>query len=85
MAAHLLPLDVENTAMGSQLDALNQWVMDVARLTQPDRIQWCDGSDSEFAELVQQMESDGTLLPLNERTHPRSRSDTRTSNSSPTA
>jgi phosphoenolpyruvate carboxykinase (GTP) len=72
MAAHLLPLDVENTAMGSQLDALNQWVMDVARLTQPDRIQWCDGSDSEFAELVQQMEGDGTLLPLNAETHPRS-------------
>jgi phosphoenolpyruvate carboxykinase (GTP) len=32
--------------MGTQLDALNQWVMDVAKLTQPDRIQWCDGSDS---------------------------------------
>jgi len=58
--------------MGSQLEALNQWVMDVARLTQPDRIQWCDGSDTEFAELVKQMESDGTLLPLNEQTHPRS-------------
>ena len=40
MAAHLLPLDVENNAMGSQLDTLNQWVMDVARLTQPDRIHW---------------------------------------------
>jgi phosphoenolpyruvate carboxykinase (GTP) len=72
MAAHLLPLDVENTAMGSQLDALNRWVMDVARLTQPDRIHWCDGSDSEFAELVSQMEADGTLLPLNDETHPRS-------------
>ncbi|UHQ19758.1 phosphoenolpyruvate carboxykinase (GTP) [Lysobacter sp. KIS68-7] len=58
--------------MGSQLEALNQWVMDVARLTQPDRIQWCDGSDTEFAELVKQMESDGTLLPLNSETHPRS-------------
>jgi phosphoenolpyruvate carboxykinase (GTP) len=69
---NLSPLEVENTAMGSQLDALNQWVMDVALLTQPDRIQWCDGSDSEFEELVAQMESDGTLLPLNPETHPRS-------------
>jgi phosphoenolpyruvate carboxykinase (GTP) len=67
-----IPLDVENTAMGSQLEALNQWVMDVARLTQPDRIQWCDGSDTEFEELVQHMEADGTLLPLNSDTHPRS-------------
>lgn len=58
--------------MGSQLDVLNQWVMDVARLTQPDRIHWCDGSDSEFAELVAGMEADGTLLKLNKKTHPRS-------------
>ena len=58
--------------MGSQLDALNQWVMEVARLTQPDRIQWCDGSDSEHAELVERMQADGTLLPLNDGTHPNS-------------
>ncbi len=56
--------------MGSQLDTLNQWVMEVARLTQPGRIQWCDGSDSEYAELVAQMQVDGTLLPLNADTHP---------------
>ena len=72
MAARLSPLDTESTTMGSQLDALNQWVMDVARLTQPDRIQWCDGSDSEFEALVAQMEGDGTLIPLNPETHPRS-------------
>ena len=58
--------------MGSQLDALNQWVMEVARLTQPDRIQWCDGSDTEHAELVERMQADGTLLPLNDGTHPNS-------------
>ena len=58
--------------MGTQLDALNQWVMDVAKLTQPERIQWCDGSDSENAALLAQMEADGTLLRLNEQTHPNS-------------
>ena len=58
--------------MGSQLDTLNQWVLEVALLTQPDRIHWCDGSDSEFAALTAQMEADGTLLPLNPKTHPRS-------------
>ena len=56
--------------MGSQLDALNQWVMEVARLTQPERIQWCDGSDSEHAELIALMQADGTLVPLNAETHP---------------
>ena len=52
------------------LDALNAWVADVARLTQPARIQWCDGSDTEYAELIAQMQADGTLLPLNADTHP---------------
>jgi phosphoenolpyruvate carboxykinase (GTP) len=60
-----------NTAE-SRLDELNQWVLEVALLTQPDRIQWCDGSDSEFATLTAMMEADGTLLPLNPQTHPRS-------------
>ena len=52
------------------LDALNAWVAEVARLTQPARIHWCDGSDSEYAELIAQMQADGTLLPLNAETHP---------------
>lgn len=56
--------------MASQLQALNRWVDDVARLTRPDRIHWCDGSDAEYRELVGQMERDGTLLPLNPDTHP---------------
>jgi phosphoenolpyruvate carboxykinase (GTP) len=63
---------VANQAMSSRLDALTQWVLQVARLTQPDRIQWCDGSDSEFAALTAQMEADGTLIPMNPQTHPRS-------------
>jgi phosphoenolpyruvate carboxykinase (GTP) len=76
-AAQPAPLDalapgVAGQAMNSRLDALNQWVLQVARLTQPDRIHWCDGSDSEFAALTAQMEADGTLVPLNPETHPRS-------------
>ncbi len=58
--------------MSSTLDALNRWVDDVARLTRPARIHWCDGSDAENAALVAQMEADGTLFRLNESTHPRS-------------
>jgi phosphoenolpyruvate carboxykinase (GTP) len=58
--------------MGSRLDALNQWVLEVARLTQPAAIHWCDGSDTENTQLVSQMEADGTLLRLNEQTHPNS-------------
>jgi len=56
--------------MASQLDALNRWVDDVARLTQPDRIHWCDGSDIEQRALIEQMQQDGSLIALNAQTHP---------------
>ena len=57
---------------GSQLQALNQWVLEVAMLTEPARIHWCDGSDSENEALIEQMQADGSLLPLNPDTHPNS-------------
>ncbi|HEV8695561.1 MAG TPA: phosphoenolpyruvate carboxykinase (GTP) [Lysobacter sp.] len=56
----------------SKLAALNEWVAQVAALTKPDAIHWCDGSDTEIAALTAQMEADGTLIPLNPETHPRS-------------
>lgn len=55
---------------GSSLAALNEWVAQVAALTQPDKIQWCDGSDAENQALIAQMLADGTLERLNEQTHP---------------
>ncbi|MDQ3617578.1 MAG: phosphoenolpyruvate carboxykinase (GTP) [Pseudomonadota bacterium] len=55
---------------GSQLAALNAWVAEVAALTRPEAIHWCDGSDGENAALIEQMQADGTLLPLNSDTHP---------------
>ena len=57
-------------ARGSRLAALNDWVAGVAALTQPGSIHWCDGSDAEYAGLLALMVDDGTLLPLNQDTHP---------------
>ncbi|GAA4793827.1 phosphoenolpyruvate carboxykinase (GTP) [Lysobacter hankyongensis] len=54
----------------TRLDELKQWVEDVARLTRPDAIHWCDGSDAENAALIANMQADGTLIKLNEKTHP---------------
>ncbi|SEM85635.1 phosphoenolpyruvate carboxykinase (GTP) [Luteibacter sp. UNCMF331Sha3.1] len=59
-------------AHGSSLDALNRWVDEVARLTEPASIRWCDGSDAEYADLVATMLASGDLLPLNAETNPRS-------------
>ena len=64
--------DTDNATLAtdSNLAALNDWVREVAALTQPDRIHWCDGSDAENAALIAQMQADGTLVQLNEKTHP---------------
>ncbi|AWV08260.1 phosphoenolpyruvate carboxykinase [Lysobacter maris] len=43
---------------------------EVAALTRPDAIHWCDGSDEESEALIAQMQADGTLLPLNAETNP---------------
>ena len=56
--------------MSTRLATLAQWVDDVASLTKPDSIHWCDGSDSENADLIARMTADGTFLPLNETSYP---------------
>ena len=55
---------------GSRLAALNEWVAEVAALTRPERIHWCDGSEAEYRALVDGMLADGTLVELNQDTHP---------------
>src|SRR6267154_2506368 len=50
--------------------ALKQWVDEVARLTQPDKIYWCNGSDAEYKALIEQMLATGDLIKLNQQTHP---------------
>jgi phosphoenolpyruvate carboxykinase (GTP) len=56
--------------MSSQLALLNDWVQSIAKLTQPDRIHWCDGSDAENRQLTELMLATGDLVKLNEQTHP---------------
>ena len=49
-----------------------RWVEEVAGLTQPARVVWCDGSKPEYDTLIEAMLGDGTLLSLNPRTYPNS-------------
>lgn len=56
--------------MTTRLDSLSSWVADVATLTQPQNIKWCDGTKAEYDQLVSEMQADGTLLPLNEKEYP---------------
>ncbi len=48
------------------------WVADMAALTQPADIYWCDGSDEEYARLCQQLVASGTFKKLNEAKRPNS-------------
>src|SRR5262245_47715172 len=51
---------------------LVEWVREIAALTKPDRIHWCDGSDAEFEQLTQELIALGTLKRLNATKRPNS-------------
>jgi phosphoenolpyruvate carboxykinase (GTP) len=61
---------IPKPARPTTLRALEDWVDEVAALTQPDHVHWCDGSQAEADALIAQMLADGTLLQLNQQTHP---------------
>ena len=49
-----------------------RWVDEVAALTTPDAIYWCDGSQSEYDRLCQMLVEAGTFIRLNEKLRPNS-------------
>ena len=51
---------------------LISWVEEVARLTTPDRIHWCDGSAEEYDALCQLLVDNGTFTKLSDAKRPNS-------------
>jgi phosphoenolpyruvate carboxykinase (GTP) len=49
---------------------LRAWVDEVAAVTKPQRVYWCDGSSEEIAELYSRMVADGSMIQLNPAKHP---------------
>jgi phosphoenolpyruvate carboxykinase (GTP) len=51
---------------------LLSWVREIAELTMPDRVVWCDGSDEEWDRMTAQLVEAGTFVKLNESKKPNS-------------
>jgi phosphoenolpyruvate carboxykinase (GTP) len=49
---------------------LLKWVEETARMTKPDRIVWCDGSEEERHRLTEEAVAAGVLIPLNQQKLP---------------
>jgi len=66
------PTDQSNAPAWVRHPALRQWVSEIARLTQPERIVWCDGSDAEYQRLCDELVAKGTFTRLNPKLRPNS-------------
>ncbi len=51
---------------------LINWVDEVAALTTPDKVRWCDGSPAEYQAMLDLMTASGTAIKLNDAKRPNS-------------
>jgi len=50
--------------------SVSEWVEQIASLTNPDSIKWCDGSAQEFESIKNLLVANGSLIPLNPKLRP---------------
>ena len=60
------------TSVPTSHPELISWVEEIAALTQPDRIVWCDGSEAEYERLCGELVAKGTFKKLDEAKRPNS-------------
>ena len=66
------PADKPNPPAWVRHRRLREWVSETAKLTKPDRIVWCDGSQEEYDRLCEELVRAGSFIRLNEKLRPNS-------------
>jgi phosphoenolpyruvate carboxykinase (GTP) len=61
---------IDNAPTGNA--GLLSWVREIAELTAPDRVVWCDGSDAEWDRMTRALVEAGTFVKLDEAKKPNS-------------
>jgi phosphoenolpyruvate carboxykinase (GTP) len=64
--------DIIEDSAETSLPELTKWVREIAELTTPDDVVWCDGSQEEWDRLTAQLVESGTFTRLNPELRPNS-------------
>ena len=65
-------MTIETTSAPTTNQRLLDWVQEIAELTQPDAVHWCDGSAEEYDRLAQDLVDAGTFQRLSDAKRPNS-------------
>jgi len=66
------PIDRSSAPSWVRHRKLRQWVSEIAALTKPERIVWCDGSQAEYDRLCGELVKGGTFIKLSDKLRPNS-------------
>src|SRR3954468_7064996 len=56
------PTDQSTAPAWVRHQGLRRWVSEIAQLTQPARVIWCDGSEAEYDRLCEDLVAKGTFI-----------------------